>query len=39
MSQGVPLSVSVAAIGLVAIGLFIGFVAGLITGWMARDRK
>ena len=39
MNQGVPLSVSVAAIGLVAIGLLIGFVAGLITGWVARDRK
>ena len=39
MEQGVPISVSVAAVGLVAIGLFIGFVAGLITGWVARDRK
>lgn len=39
MNQGVSLSVSVAAVGLVAIGLFIGLVAGLITGWVARDRK
>lgn len=39
MDQGVPISVSVAAVGLVAIGLFIGFVSGLITGWVARDRK
>jgi ribose/xylose/arabinose/galactoside ABC-type transport system permease subunit len=35
----VPLSVKLAAIGLLAIGLLIGFVAGLITGWCARERR
>jgi hypothetical protein len=35
----VPLSVKLAAIGLLAIGLLIGFVAGLVTGWMMRDRR
>jgi len=35
----IPLSVKLAAIGLLAIGLLIGFVAGLITGWCARERR
>ena len=35
----VPLSVKLAAIGLLAIGLLVGFVAGLITGWCARERR
>jgi hypothetical protein len=35
----VPLSVKVAAAGLVCAGLLVGFVAGLVTGWMARERK
>ena len=35
----VPLSVKVAAIGLLATGLLIGFVAGIVTGWCARERR
>ena len=35
----VPLSVKLAAIGLLAIGLLVGFIAGLITGWCARERR
>jgi hypothetical protein len=34
-----PLSVMVAAVGLVFMGLMVGFVSGLITGWVLRDRR
>jgi preprotein translocase subunit Sss1 len=35
----VPLSVKIAAIGLLSIGALIGFIAGLVTGWCARERR
>jgi hypothetical protein len=35
----VPMTVAVAALGLVAIGLVVGLVGGLIAGWMMHDRR
>ena len=35
----VPLSVKLAAIGLLATGLLVGFISGLATGWMMRERR
>lgn len=37
--SAVPMTVCVAAVGLVAIGLLVGLVGGLIAGWMMHDRR
>jgi hypothetical protein len=39
VNGGVPGVVIVAAIGLLATGLLIGLIGGLIAGWMLRDRR